>query len=112
MFRLYWQLTLSALLLLLVSACATKIGDDCRTNNDCAGAEARSCDTSSPGGYCTIFDCEVNGCPEESVCVDFGSTTACMRRCDKKSCSRDGEGYVCRRDIGPVPFCYQAPEAL
>lgn len=99
---------LCALVLLLTAACSSKIGDECRTNNDCAGAEARSCDTSSPGGYCTIFDCEINACPEESVCVNFGETSACMRRCDKKSCGRSDEGYVCRKDIGAVPFCYQA----
>lgn len=109
MLRYSLQILVSALLLLVLTACSTKIGDECRTNNDCAGAEARSCDTSSPGGYCTIFNCEVNECPEESVCVDFGEVSACMRRCDKKSCGRSDEGYECREDIGPVPFCYQTP---
>ena len=33
-----------------------------------------------------------------------------MRRCDKTACDRDDEGYVCRGDIGAVPFCYLPEE--
>lgn len=106
MLRLSWKLLASLLLLILTVGCAPELGDACKNHRDCAGVEARSCDTSSPGGYCTIFDCERNDCPDESVCVNFGEVTACMKRCDKRSCDRQDEGYVCRHDIGPVPFCY------
>ena len=90
-----------------LAACAPQVGDECRTFRDCAGGtDIRTCDTSVPGGYCTIFDCERNGCPKESVCVDFGVMTACMLRCDDRRCPRADEGFVCREDVGPVPFCY------
>lgn len=110
MLRHRWKLTIIVAYFGLNMACTPEIGDTCRTDRDCAGVEARICDTSTPGGYCTITGCERNDCPNESVCVNFGEETACMRRCDKKSCSRDDEGFVCRDDIGPVPFCYLPAE--
>lgn len=110
MLRHCWNLLASLALLGLSTACAPEIGDKCRNHRDCAGVEQRSCDTSTPGGYCTIMDCDRNGCPNEAVCVNFGEISACMRRCDKTACDRDDEGYVCRGDIGAVPFCYLPEE--
>lgn len=95
-----------ALLAFAAGACTSQIGDECVTSSDCTAQERRTCDTSAPGGYCTIFDCTQNSCSKEAVCVDFGEVSACMRRCDQRDCPRDSEGYVCREDIGPVPFCY------
>lgn len=95
-----------ALLSLFLGACTSQIGDECTTSSDCTAQERRTCDTSAPGGYCTLLDCTQNSCPKEAVCVDFGEVSACMLRCDQRDCSRSSEGYVCREDIGPVPFCY------
>jgi hypothetical protein len=71
----------------------------------------RLCDISMPGGYCTIFNCEPGGCPEEAVCIAYRNTLApvgacmdtasrarlertfCMRRCKSDSDCRGG--YAC-----------------
>lgn len=106
MLRHRWKLGFGVAFFGLSMACTPEIGDKCRTDRDCAGVEARICDTSTPGGYCTIADCRPNECPNEAVCVNFGNESACMLRCDKKSCPRGDEGFVCRKDIGAVDFCY------
>ncbi len=94
-----------------ISACVPKIGDKCRSSGECDRDQV--CDTTITGGYCTIFDCEENSCPNDAVCVDFGDTTACMRRCDgNRGCPdrRDNVNIVCRDDIGPVNFCGVDPD--
>jgi hypothetical protein len=55
----------------LIVGCAPKIGDHCSISTDCSANGDRLCDTTQPGGYCTIFNCEPNSCPEEAVCVAF-----------------------------------------
>lgn len=58
--------------LTLVAGCQPKIGDACNTSTDCSTQGDRLCDTTQPGGYCTIFNCEPNTCPEdEAACVAF-----------------------------------------
>jgi hypothetical protein len=90
-------------------ACAPKIGDDCSSSTDCSQNGDRLCDTTQPGGYCTVFNCEPDTCPEEAQCVAFDQTldpacvdpqswarferTFCMRRCDNDGDCRSG--YVC-----------------
>lgn len=106
------NLLLVALLGLLAAACQQAIGDSCVSDSECA--RTQTCDTTSPGGYCIEYGCAPNECPPEAVCVDFFDEgdlllSACMRRCDKNSQCRQRDGYVCRRDIGPVPFCGVAP---
>lgn len=90
------------------AGCSPKIGDDCTSSTDCSMSGERLCDTTLPGGYCTVFNCEPDTCPDESQCVAFDTAldprckdhrwarferTFCMRRC-----SRDGDcrkEYVC-----------------
>ncbi len=73
--------------------------------------EQRTCDTTSPGGYCTVLGCGAGTCPSEAVCVGFqtllsvapecGSLqsrarlqrTLCMRECDGDADCRGG--YRC-----------------
>jgi uncharacterized membrane protein YgcG len=92
--------------------CKPKIGDKCSLSTDCSSVGDRLCDTSQPGGYCTIFNCEPGRCPDEAVCVAFhevadGTNVACtdperwtrfersfcMRTCGSPSDCRDG--YTC-----------------
>jgi hypothetical protein len=96
----------------LVAGCAPKIGDHCSISTDCSANGDRLCDTTQPGGYCTVFNCEPNGCPDESVCVAFnekscpdpshGLATAQAVRFQRTfcmaTCSSDGDcrgGYTC-----------------
>lgn len=106
-------LAISSLLLVLAS-CRPKIGDDCTSSLDCSAQGDRLCDTSQPEGYCTIFSCEPDRCPEQaSVCVGFGlalapncenpdaadpswprfERTFCLAPCDTDDDCR--EGYRC-----------------
>lgn len=68
--RATFALALAALA--LVAGCQPKIGDACNTSTDCSAQGDRLCDTTQPAGYCTIFNCEPNTCPEdEAACVAF-----------------------------------------
>jgi hypothetical protein len=98
-----------ASLLAASAACQPSIGDDCKSSIECSQLGDRLCDTTQPGGYCTIFNCEPDTCPS-SACVAFSSTvdqacgnptgewsrlerTFCMRWCAADSDCR--EGYAC-----------------
>lgn len=90
---------------LAASGCSAEIGDECGTNVDCSPSGDRVCDTTAPGGYCTILDCGPDTCPEEAVCVawgrDLSERTYCMRACGSGDDCRDG--YVC---FDPADFGY------
>ncbi len=62
---------LGAAACLLVFGCSHNVGDACQSNVDCDPTGGRFCDTSAPGGYCTIDGCDVATCPSEAVCVRF-----------------------------------------
>jgi hypothetical protein len=105
--RLSWAIPVCALLL---GGCAPKIGKSCELSTDCSQLGDRLCDTTQPEGYCTIFNCEPDTCPD-SACVGFyaqldpacGTTddgrtprferTFCMAPCSSDSSCRDG--YDC-----------------
>lgn len=95
-----------------VVGCTPKIGDGCFTSTDCSQRGDRLCDIAQPGGYCTLFNCRPNLCPDEAACVLFdakipgcgfddrtgagGARTArasCMKACETNEDCR--EGYVC-----------------
>ncbi|MFO7181757.1 MAG: hypothetical protein DIU78_023865 [Pseudomonadota bacterium] len=95
-------------------ACRPAIGDECESSVDCSQGGDRLCDLTQPGGYCTIFDCEQGTCPDDSVCVAFGTQlsplpgcassdfsrftrTFCMAPCESNEDCRSG--YVCE-DVG------------
>lgn len=107
--------TATAWLILALAAlagCQPEIGDKCTTSVDCSVAGDRLCDNTQPEGYCTIFNCEPNACPDgEGACVAFNpeldpacgiinetkpprfERTFCMKDCDDNSDCRDG--YEC-----------------
>jgi len=105
-FRTFWVLPLAVLLL----GCPPKIGKKCNISTDCSQLGDRLCDTNQPDGYCTIFNCEPDTCPE-SICVGFDPNldpacksaddgrwpsfqrTFCMKACSEDSDCRDG--YEC-----------------
>ncbi|MBK6514564.1 MAG: hypothetical protein IPG04_10705 [Polyangiaceae bacterium] len=108
------SLLVSAVFLLGAVGCRPEIGDECVTSIDCSSQGDRLCDSSQPDGYCTIFGCEPDACPENSVCVGFGQEidpacseaaegtdprwprferTFCMLACETDDDCRDG--YVC-----------------
>ena len=60
------------------AGCGDEIGDSCSISGECSPRGDRFCDTTQPGGYCTIVGCDFGTCPEEAVCVRFfpvGNTT-------------------------------------
>jgi hypothetical protein len=95
----------------VTTACQPEIGDACDVSADCAEGSDRICDPTQPAGYCTIFNCEPGSCPEEAICIAFGSElsqvqgckdpnggsrfrrTFCMKSCEDRSDCRSG--YVC-----------------
>lgn len=95
----------------LATGCTPEIGDDCSTSVDCSPQGDRLCDTTQPGGYCTIFNCEPDTCPEEAVCVAFDAQldpacgpvddsewarfvrSFCLKACEDDDDCRDG--YEC-----------------
>ncbi len=104
---------------LLGLACQPSIGDRCVISTDCSQRGDRLCDRSQPdnGGYCTIFNCVGNGCPDEAACVVFGGSVPgctysdrgisrsarsfCLKTCETTTDCRSQEGYVCKRVVRP-----------
>lgn len=98
--------------------CQPEIGDSCQATSDCTDGTDRICDATQPGGYCTIFNCEPDTCPEEAVCVAYRLAPAavaecndtqdsarlqrsfCMKTCNEQSDCRPG--YVCM-DLNGAP---------
>lgn len=101
---------LAFIALCLGNACSPDIGAACTTSINCSQQGDRTCDTTMPGGYCTVPNCEPDTCPTEAACVGFrqwpSSVPACqdpndtrmlrsfcMFRCESNSDCRSG--YVC-----------------
>jgi hypothetical protein len=104
-------------LTLTLGACKPGIGDACTVSTDCSQTADRICDTSQPGGYCTIYNCEPAGtnaaskCPDDAACIAFGAEpspkdgcqtalgstpyqrTFCLKKCGNNNDCRDG--YEC-----------------
>jgi hypothetical protein len=112
------KLLLCAIALAGALGCKPEIGDECQLSTDCSAQGDRLCDITSPGGYCTVFNCEPGACPEEeSLCVQFGSQRSpvpacqdlqspspyarafCMATCDSDDDCR--EGYQCANLSNP-----------
>lgn len=104
-------------LLAFATACTPSIGDKCVLSTDCSLRGDRLCDTSQPGGYCTIFNCRGNLCPDYAICAEFDQNvqgcmyndrtpsrtgrTFCMAQCSYTSDCR--QGYICA-DIRNAPW--------
>ena len=99
----------AALFAVGAAGCTPVIGDLCSLSTDCSISGDRLCDTSQPGGYCTVFDCRGDSCPDYAACVLFHANvqgcgyddravsrtgrTFCMAQCTSNSDCRDG--YMC-----------------
>ncbi|HEY8080039.1 MAG TPA: hypothetical protein VIF62_38175, partial [Labilithrix sp.] len=96
----------------LLAACTPSIGDKCVLSTDCSPRGDRLCDTSQPDGYCTIFNCAGDGCPDLAACVLFNASVPGCGYSDRTGgggsrlgqsfciarCHSDGDcraGYVC-----------------
>jgi hypothetical protein len=64
------------------AACDSVIGDSCSANVDCSSNGDRLCDTSMPGGYCTVEGCSATSCPDGAVCVAFFPPSSLITPCD------------------------------
>lgn len=82
-----------------VTGCQQRIGDSCGVSSDCSVTGERQCDLAQPGGYCTVFSCDADTCPE-GACVEWRfipsrtAETWCMA-----TCSNDGR---CRSEYSCV----------
>jgi len=95
----------SAIIILLaglaLTGCQKRIGDSCGNSTDCSVTGERQCDLSQPGGYCTVFSCDPDTCPE-GACVEWRfvpsrtAETWCMKTCN-------GEGDCGRAEY----FCVE-----
>jgi len=95
-----WITLLLALLFIL--GCGKEIGDSCSSTNDCPTGAV--CDTSPPGGYCTITPCYSGDCPSEAKCIDYGMDNSfCMRRCNDDYDCRSG--YSCVTTLTKANVC-------
>jgi hypothetical protein len=101
------QLLLVLGIALVAVGCKPKIGEDCAISTDCSLNGDRLCDITQPGGYCTVFNCEPNGCPDDATCVAFSEGTCstvtvstrlrrtfCMATCEDDGDCRGGD-YRC-----------------
>jgi len=104
---------------LLLVACQPEIGDSCSSAGDCSQQGERTCDVTEPGGYCTIFGCDKDTCPEEAACIGFQSVVSiapecsslqarprlqrslCMFSCKKNSDCRGGYSCVDMKQRNP-----------
>lgn len=90
---------LAVLPLLILGGCKQHIGDSCGNSTDCSVTGERQCDLAQPGGYCTIFSCDPDTCPE-GACVEWRfipsrtAETWCMKTCDYSGDCNRGE-YSC-----------------
>lgn len=56
-----------------LAGCTPHIGDHCNLNTDCALEGTRACDNAQPNGYCTVFNCSPDTCPDNGpVCMPEG----------------------------------------
>jgi hypothetical protein len=82
-----------------VTGCENNIGDGCGNSSDCSVTGERQCDLAQPGGYCTVFSCDPDTCPE-GACIEWRfipsrtAETWCMQ-----TCGGDGD---CRREYSCV----------
>jgi hypothetical protein len=95
------------------SGCRREIGDDCRTAVDCQPNGSRQCDSSQPGGYCTIQGCDERSCPEEAVCMRFFPGQFLTKPCNpgEDNCAADEiclEEGLCAPLSTELRFCVKS----
>lgn len=78
---------------LALTGCKQNIGDSCSNSSDCSVTGERQCDRAQPGGYCTVFSCDPDTCPQ-GACVEWRfipsrtAETWCMKTCGQDSSCR------------------------
>ena len=85
-------------------ACDAVIGDSCSANVDCSSNGDRLCDTSMPGGYCTVEGCSATSCPDGAVCVAFFPPATLVTPCDPATEDRLGSDAA-TDDCAPSELC-------
>jgi hypothetical protein len=98
---------------LSAAACGKEIGDECKTNVDCAQDGTRDCDLSQPGGYCTVNGCDEKSCPSGSTCIrvfpyeESGASPCTWPPPDRCSLPSDSSAQLCAADQICIPegFC-------
>ena len=88
-------LLVAMLLSAFAFGCTPKIGDSCTTSTNCSAAGDRLCDITEPGGYCTIFNCEPDGCPDDSVCINFGTRLSPVNDCSPSNSNSPYQRSFC-----------------
>jgi hypothetical protein len=95
-----------------LAGCTPAIGDRCTLSTDCSVQGNRQCDTTQPGGYCTMLQCIANSCPDNAACVELGAsvpgcayddysapsrvgTSMCLKTCSSDTDCRQSDGYTC-----------------
>lgn len=73
--------------LLASASCGTEIGDSCSFSSECSPTGDRICASGVglPNGYCTVFGCDYDTCPDESVCVGFFAVSSTNLFCNPVS---------------------------
>jgi hypothetical protein len=83
------------------------IGGPCRTDEDCRDTGAtcyeEGFDGNSNGfvgGYCLVFGCTTNSCPQGGTCITVTSDgdTACFAACGDGLACPQAKGYLCAAD--------------
>jgi hypothetical protein len=113
-----WNCLLCILTAAAELGCQPSIGDPCVQSTDCSIRGDRLCDTSQPGGYCTVLQCLGNTCPSGASCVALNPAvpgcsyddrrspsrstySRCLKQCNSNSDCR--YGYSCQ-DIRESPW--------
>lgn len=85
-------------------ACDDEIGDSCSQNADCSSSGNRLCDTSMPGGYCTVEGCSSDSCPDGSACIAFYPVGSLIHSCNPTTEDRLGDAAA-TDDCLPTEVC-------
>lgn len=96
-----------------LAGCQPSIGDSCSVDSECSQTGERLCDTSQPGGYCTIFGCDPTSCPsDESICVSFGSVLSTVPGCDNPNRTSPYARNFCMKTCGDSGDCRDGYECV
>jgi hypothetical protein len=94
---------IAGLCALTLAGCTPSIGDHCNLSTDCSLTGNLQCDTSMPGGYCTIFNCGPNTCPNGNACYLFHANVQGCPYSDREP-SRTGHSF-CMKDCKSTSDC-------
>lgn len=96
----------ASLALAVLAGCQPDIGDACSVDAECSATGERVCDTSQPGGYCTIFGCSPTSCPsDESICIAFGHIVSTVPECVNPNRTSPYTRNVCMATCGGSGDC-------